>query len=78
MLGAYSVAYHEHIVAGRDDDPVAKVLDYCGSLSETPTFLGRFGAAPARIAQPGGPRGYVRDCRMLRPPRFQVRRVRPY
>ena len=40
-----SVAYHEHTVAGRGDDPVAAALDYYASRGETPMCWGGAGAA---------------------------------
>ena len=45
MMGAHSVAYHEHTVAGRGDDPVANALDYYASRGETPMSWGGSGAA---------------------------------
>jgi conjugative relaxase-like TrwC/TraI family protein len=45
MMGANSVAYHEHTVAGRGDDPVANALDYYASRGETPMSWGGSGAA---------------------------------
>ena len=45
MMGAHSVAYHEHTVAGRGDDPVADALDYYASRGETPMSWGGSGAA---------------------------------
>ena len=48
MMGAHSVAYHEHTVAGRGDDPVANALDYYASRGETPMSWGGSGAALAR------------------------------
>ena len=45
MMGAHSVAYHEHTVAGRGDDPVANALDYYSSRGETPMSWGGSGAA---------------------------------
>ncbi len=44
MMGAHSVAYHEHTVAGRGDDPVANALDYYSSRGETPMSWGGSGA----------------------------------
>ncbi|HXW80558.1 MAG TPA: relaxase domain-containing protein, partial [Acidimicrobiales bacterium] len=44
-MGAHSVAYHEHTVAGRGDDAVANALDYYGSRGETPMSWGGSGAA---------------------------------
>jgi conjugative relaxase-like TrwC/TraI family protein len=40
MMGVDSVAYHEHTVAGRGDDPVANALDYYASRGETPMVWG--------------------------------------
>ena len=48
MMGAHSVAYHEHTVAGRGDDPVANALDYYSSRGETPMSWGGSGAALPR------------------------------
>jgi hypothetical protein len=45
MMGIGSVAYHEHTVAGRGDDPVAGALDYYASRGETPMAWGGSGAA---------------------------------
>jgi TrwC relaxase len=45
MMGSHSVAYHEHTVAGRGDDPVANALDYYASRGETPMSWGGSGAA---------------------------------
>ncbi len=45
MMGADSVGYHEHTVAGRGDDPVAGALDYYASRGETPMTWGGAGAA---------------------------------
>ncbi len=45
MMGAHSVTYHEHTVAGRGDDPVANALDYYSSRGETPMCWGGSGAA---------------------------------
>ena len=45
MMGAHSVTYHEHTVAGRGDDPVANALDYYASRGETPMSWGGSGAA---------------------------------
>jgi conjugative relaxase-like TrwC/TraI family protein len=45
MMGAHSVAYHEHTVAGRGDDPVANALDYYASRGETPMSWGGSGAS---------------------------------
>ena len=45
MMGAHSVAYHEHTVAGRGDDPVANAVDYYSSRGETPMTWGGSGAA---------------------------------
>ena len=42
--GVGSVAYHEHTVAGRGDDPVASALDYYASRGETPMSWGGSGA----------------------------------
>jgi conjugative relaxase-like TrwC/TraI family protein len=44
MMGVDSVAYHEHTVAGRGDDPVAAALDYYASRGETPMMWGGAGA----------------------------------
>ena len=44
MMGAHSVAYHEHTVAGRGD-PVHNALDYYSSRGETPMSWGGSGAA---------------------------------
>ena len=44
MMGAGSVGYHEHTVAGRGDDPVAGALEYYASRGETPTIWGGSGA----------------------------------
>jgi hypothetical protein len=43
MMGVDSVAYHEHTVAGRGDDPVANALDYYASRGETPMMWGGSG-----------------------------------
>lgn len=40
MMGLDSVAYHEHTVAGRGDDPVAGALEYYASRGETPMVWG--------------------------------------
>ena len=40
MMGADSVAYHEHTVLGRGDDPVSAALDYYASRGETPMVWG--------------------------------------
>jgi conjugative relaxase-like TrwC/TraI family protein len=45
MMGAESVGYHEHTVAGRGDDPVSGALDYYASRNETPMRWGGSGAA---------------------------------
>ncbi|HTW07478.1 MAG TPA: relaxase domain-containing protein, partial [Acidimicrobiales bacterium] len=45
MMGAESLAYHEHSVLGRGDDPVAGALEYYGSRGETPMRWGGAGAA---------------------------------
>ena len=45
LMGAHSVAYHEHTVAGRGDDPVANALEYYASRGETPMSWGGSGAA---------------------------------
>ena len=45
MMGIGSVAYHEHTVAGRGDDPVAGALEYYASRGETPMAWGGSGAA---------------------------------
>ena len=45
MMGEGSVAYHEHTVAGRADDPVESALDYYASRGETPMSWGGSGAA---------------------------------
>ena len=42
--GGRLVAYHEHTVAGRGDDPVANALGYYASRGETPMFWGGSGA----------------------------------
>ncbi len=44
MMGAHSVAYHEHTVVGRGDDPVVNALDYYASRGETPMSWGGSGA----------------------------------
>ena len=43
-MGAHSVAYHEHTVVGRGDDPVVNALDYYASRGETPMSWGGSGA----------------------------------
>ncbi len=43
MMGVDSVAYHEHTVAGRGDDPVTAALDYYASRGETPMVWGGSG-----------------------------------
>jgi conjugative relaxase-like TrwC/TraI family protein len=43
MMGIDSVAYHEHTVAGRSDDPVAAAAAYYASRGETPMAWGGFG-----------------------------------
>ena len=40
MMGLDSVAYHEHTVAGRGDDPVSGALEYYASRGETPMVWG--------------------------------------
>lgn len=40
MMGIDSVAYHEHTVAGRSDDPVAAAAAYYASRGETPMVWG--------------------------------------
>ena len=45
MMGAHSIAYHEHTVAGRGDDPVANALDYYASRGETPMSWGGSGSS---------------------------------
>ena len=44
MMGADSVAYHEHTVADRADDHTGLALDYYGSRGETPLEWGGSGA----------------------------------
>ena len=44
MMGVGSVAYHEHTVAGRGDDPVTGALAYYASRGETPMVWGGSGA----------------------------------
>lgn len=68
MMGADSVAYHEHTVAGRGDDPVSAALDYYGSRGETPMTWGGSGRVELGLDSevdladwravfgPGGPR----------------------
>jgi conjugative relaxase-like TrwC/TraI family protein len=43
MMGADSVEYHEHAVAGRGDDPVAAAAAYYASRGETPMAWGGSG-----------------------------------
>jgi conjugative relaxase-like TrwC/TraI family protein len=43
MMGADSVDYHEHTVAGRGDDPVAASREYYASRGETPMSWGGSG-----------------------------------
>ncbi|MGA2530411.1 MAG: MobF family relaxase [Acidimicrobiales bacterium] len=43
MMGADSVEYHEHTVAGRGDDPVAASGEYYSSRGETPMSWGGSG-----------------------------------
>ena len=43
MMGADSVEYHEHTVAGRSDDPVAASVEYYASRGETPMSWGGSG-----------------------------------
>ena len=43
MMGADSVDYHEHTVAGRGDDPVAASAEYYASRGETPMSWGGSG-----------------------------------
>jgi hypothetical protein len=43
MMGADSVDYHEHTVAGRGDDPVAASGEYYASRGETPMSWGGSG-----------------------------------
>lgn len=43
MMGVDSVAYHEHTVAGRSDDPVAAAAAYYASHGETPMVWGGAG-----------------------------------
>jgi conjugative relaxase-like TrwC/TraI family protein len=50
MMGVDSVAYHEHTVAGRGDDPVEPALDYYASRGETPMVWGGSGAAQLGLA----------------------------
>jgi conjugative relaxase-like TrwC/TraI family protein len=45
MMGQDSVAYHEHAVAGRGDDPVAAAAAYYASRGETPMLWGGAGRA---------------------------------
>ena len=45
LMGAHSVAYHEHTVVGRGDDPVANAHEYYASRGETPMSWGGSGAA---------------------------------
>ncbi len=45
MMGADSVDYHEHTVAGRSDDPVAAAATYYASHGETPMSWGGRGRA---------------------------------
>ncbi|HXW79961.1 MAG TPA: MobF family relaxase, partial [Acidimicrobiales bacterium] len=44
MMGGHSIAYHEHTVVGRGDDPVANALEYYSSRGETPMAWGGSGA----------------------------------
>jgi conjugative relaxase-like TrwC/TraI family protein len=46
MMGADSVDYHEHTVAGRGDDPVAASGEYYASRGETPLSWGGSGRGP--------------------------------
>ena len=46
MMGADSVEYHEHTVAGRGDDPVAASGEYYASRGETPMSWGGSGRGP--------------------------------
>ena len=46
MMGADSVDYHEHTVAGRGDDPVAASGEYYASRGETPMSWGGSGRGP--------------------------------
>ena len=43
MMGADSVEYHEHAVAGRSDDPVVAAAAYYASRGETPMSWGGSG-----------------------------------
>jgi hypothetical protein len=43
MMGADSVDYHEHTVAGRGDDPVVASAEYYASRGETPMSWGGSG-----------------------------------
>jgi len=49
MMGADSVDYHEHTVAGRGDDPVAASAEYYASRGGDPDVLGRFRTWAARL-----------------------------
>jgi conjugative relaxase-like TrwC/TraI family protein len=44
MMGTDSVAYHEHTVVGRADDPVVAALEYYASRGETPMVWGGLAA----------------------------------
>ncbi|MGA3221362.1 MAG: relaxase domain-containing protein [Acidimicrobiales bacterium] len=45
MMGAESLAYHEHAVLGRAQGPVEGALGYYASRGETPMAWGGSGAA---------------------------------
>ncbi|MGO9963105.1 MAG: MobF family relaxase, partial [Acidimicrobiales bacterium] len=51
MMGADSVEYHEHTVAGRGDDPVAASGEYYASRGETPMSWG--GSGPGLLGLEG-------------------------
>ena len=50
MMGADSVEYHEHTVAGRGDDPVAASGEYYSSRGETPMSWGGSGCGLLGLA----------------------------
>ena len=52
MMGADSVAYHEHNVAGRGDDHTGKALAYYGSRGETPLTWGGSGRSTLGVEGP--------------------------
>ena len=77
MMGADSVAYHAHTVAGRADDHAAAALAYYGSRGETPLRWGGSGAAGVGLSGevsadayravfgPGGARNTVTGVRLV-------------